>query len=414
MIDETVYTDETSRFYIDLKFQGGSWLRVAGTHGQQWWLQSLSHANMLGFGKLNFEKLKWLVIDIEAPDISDPGQIVCLHQKCADLATLLKQAKQGLPRMRIRLLDSRSAKWNVDGRSKRTFSIHRRRHYPRLKRAHRPYSPMTLDLHDSETYSLKEDNHEIKVLIAFLSLRNVRSVKIKKTEGLQYEDDSLKTSEMTLEQEEPFRTVRKHKDPWVDAHDQESMDKVFLALDLDLDLLPGPTANMMRLERFISWYADEIGSTSRYEKLYERIAKHKRRWGIISSSMMTRRLWSLYMRYALMRALNPASSKHRLSLPSSFRYKQSSTGLNLEPQPPDEKWDRDAWRRAWPDGIPPFDSEECSLAKAQGLDGIVSKDYEDAFEDKIVSWVSVDNWVDVNSMIYYMRRTSQWSTEDDW
>jgi hypothetical protein len=44
-------------------------------------------------------------------------------------------------------------------------------------------------------------------------------------------------------------------------------------LDIELDLLPGITANMMHLERFSSWYTDGLGSGSKYERGPERILK---------------------------------------------------------------------------------------------------------------------------------------------
>jgi hypothetical protein len=52
------------------------------------------------------------------------------------------------------------------------------------------------------------------------------------------------------------------------------LDKVFHHLGAALDYVPGLTANMMRLERFSSWYDNEIYGKSKYLDELERIYKN--------------------------------------------------------------------------------------------------------------------------------------------
>jgi hypothetical protein len=52
------------------------------------------------------------------------------------------------------------------------------------------------------------------------------------------------------------------------------LDNVFHHLDAALDFVPGLTANVMRLERFSSWYDNEIYGKSKYLDEMERIYKN--------------------------------------------------------------------------------------------------------------------------------------------
>ncbi|KAI4278617.1 MAG: hypothetical protein L6R38_005211 [Xanthoria sp. 2 TBL-2021] len=52
----------------------------------------------------------------------------------------------------------------------------------------------------------------------------------------------------------------------------------------------------------------------------------------------------------------------------------------------DDEWDQDAWREAWPLGIPAFDSAEFSVAYSQGCDYGISKRVE-KYEFRLKRWL---------------------------
>ncbi|KAI4278616.1 MAG: hypothetical protein L6R38_005210 [Xanthoria sp. 2 TBL-2021] len=295
-----IYTEATQAFYnvqilqfhISPEYQYKSWLTLESnfvTDGSPRLLilQDLNHTLQQGFDKLPFEKLKKIQINIGAPDAADPGQAICLHKKCVDLAALLEHAKHGLPDIEINLVDTSSAKWSSDDKPQRSVSIDPTRHFPyyefdgkgpcrtslfwtRFHPENKPSRSLELDPWKSETRNNYEDN-EI-VLYAFCHLRNARSAKVSGPE--QPADYCFNRNvARNLEEEEPFGTYPEPGDVWGDQCIQEDRDKLFMHLDLDLDLLPGPTADMMRLDRFSSWYSSTFGGESKYEKEYERIIK---------------------------------------------------------------------------------------------------------------------------------------------
>lgn len=53
-----------------------------------------------------------------------------------------------------------------------------------------------------------------------------------------------------------------------------------------------------------------------------------------------------------------------------------------------EEWDRDTWHNGcYLSGIPPFDSDDFLLKLWTGLNGAVSLEYEQDFNDKLMQWV---------------------------
>jgi hypothetical protein len=66
--------------------------------------------------------------------------------------------------------------------------------------------------------------------------------------------------------DKPFGLLRA-EEGWSNYSTQKSLDTNFLRFDNALDDLPGPTARMLRLERFSSWFEDGLRSESKY--LYE-------------------------------------------------------------------------------------------------------------------------------------------------
>jgi len=88
---------------------------------------------------------------------------------------------------------------------------------------------------------------------------------------------------------------------WSDNSTQKSLDRNFLQFDNALDDLPGPTARMLRLERFSSWFEDGLHSKSKYLDELER-AYHSN----YCSSVNT--LLSIYNNCSMAMAFNPLSA----------------------------------------------------------------------------------------------------------
>ncbi|KAL8881613.1 MAG: hypothetical protein Q9198_001216 [Flavoplaca austrocitrina] len=408
------YNIQTLHFHISPEYQYKSWLSLESNFDAEWpprlrVLESLDHALQQGLHQLPFEKLKKIKINIAAPDTADPGQLICLYKKCVDLAALLEHAKHGLPDMEINLLDSAFAKWSSGNNRQPSISIDPERHFPyyEFDWKRRPWIPMTssswVDYRPIELmcYNLeldpynREDPNDISddqiVLYAFLRLRNARSARVSGPEQPENDCFFLENVATTLEQVEPFGSCPDPDDFWGDESLQEESDKLFLQMDLDLDLLHGPTANMMRLDRFSSWFPKTFGIESRYERDHERIIKT---W--TDYALSSRRLWSLFRRYVRMRALNPMSKKRQYSRPGLVKRVDSGQPGNMDDvdvsadESADDGWDQDAWHEAWPLGISAFDTAECSRAYREGHDESRST-HRDTFDKRIRGWLEGDD-----------------------
>jgi hypothetical protein len=180
-------------------------------------------------------------------------------------------------------------------------------------------------------------------------------------------------------------------DPWNDKNLQGDQDQIFMDLDIELDLLPGITANMMRLERFSAWYTDGLGSESKYQRELERISKTRS-----TSSYNYNKPKYIRMRYATMLSFNPGSLFHRYEASKSWDMTTrlfASTNVRTIQEAFDlgsikEEWDRDKWHNGcYRSDIPPFDSEEVLIKLWTGLNRDVSKKSEQEFNGKLMGWV---------------------------
>jgi hypothetical protein len=73
-----VYQNEVLRFYISPTYQYQSWLSIVTRRGAELHLRDLQDATLRGFSSLPYTKLKGIRVEVEAPDSTDPGQIICL------------------------------------------------------------------------------------------------------------------------------------------------------------------------------------------------------------------------------------------------------------------------------------------------------------------------------------------------
>lgn len=378
-----LYKDVVLRFQVFPEYQYRSWLTIESNTGTTWHLQDLDNAVSRGFGKLPYEKLKGIQVEIVAPCRFDPGQTVCLWKKCLDLAALLEQAERGLPNLEIHLKDSESAKWSVDGEPQMSVSIDRVKSYP-------PRDDIT-DRSNERTF-ITDADYQI-ALIPFHRLRNVQTAQVYLPEDMVSSNYAYNLG-ILLEEKEPFGTWLDADDPRNDPIIQAGQDRTLLDLDLELDLLPGITANMMRLERFISWYTDGLDSASKYESELQRI--------LTTRSCMPFRYDKtnhILYRYAAMRTFDPRSLSHRYKAPKSCSLLTSTvssvnatTHEAIASGAVKEGWDRDAWHSGrYPRGIPPFDQHAFYLELwTAGLNHDASVRYGQEFRDKVRGWEDDD------------------------
>ena len=168
-----------------------------------------------------------------------------------------------------------------------------------------------------------------------------------------------------------------------------------MGFDLDLDVLPGPTANWMRPDRFSCWYSDKFGGESKYEKEYIRLTST-----LTDDRAICRRKWSLYKRYGCLLAFNPIhpTCPYNSCKDSTFLTLMNDLFLSdgvktmkeaVELGSIEGKWIQDAWHKgsyAWPKGIPPFDSEECFSVLQSWRRGFVTQRLQESLEWILFHW----------------------------
>ena len=157
------------------------------------------------------------------------------------------------------------------------------------------------------------------------------------------------------------------REEWDDWGIQEDLDDLSVDLDLELDVLPGKTANMMRLHRFTTWYTPRLGSDYKYVEEYERIIKSHNRY-MVSEEALRRLNW----RYGAMRAFNSRISVHHSQIEGSEQI----------------LWDHNTWIEEYPSRILPFDTDAYFFELLEGSKILVSLGYESDFSQKLKSWVA--------------------------
>lgn len=255
-VSTLVYKDVSLRFQVLPEYQYQSWLTIECNAGKKWHLQNWNDALSRGFVKLPYEKLKGIQVEIFAPCRMDPGQIVCLWKKCLDLARLLEHSGRGLPNFEIHLKDSTGAKWFFDDKPQSSVAVDRSKRFPPRDKV--------IDRSNEQSH-IKDKDYKI-ALTPFCRHRNVKSAKIYLPEDMGFDKQFAYNMEKVLVQKEIFGHWLNVDDPWDDKSLQDNQDQMFMDLDIELDMLPGITANMMCLERFSSWYTDRSGSESKYER----------------------------------------------------------------------------------------------------------------------------------------------------
>lgn len=285
-ISHHIYPKEILTFKLSPIYDRKSWISVTSSFGTTM-LESSSHAKSLGFKDLPYHHLKGIEIQIEAPDPRDPGQLFNLWSKARSLVDLLLGERGRLPEVAIHLLATSSYSWFLDGNLQSSSIPHPRGDY-------------------------------IDAGVILLELCRIRNCKAEihvppALKGNATLDKYLEFFEFVIGLDKPFGTFF-HKEgdgTWADDATAECLDSNFVELHNALDELRGPTAAMMRLERFRDWYDDNcLGGASSYLGELERIlktsvgAEEEGGNGVVDDKV-ARIKW----RHRLMVAFNPLSAK---------------------------------------------------------------------------------------------------------
>jgi hypothetical protein len=277
-----IYPKEILTFKLSPIYDQKSWISVTSSFGTTM-LESSSHAKSIGFKDLPYHHLKGIEIQIEAPDPRDPGQLFNLWAKARSLVDLLLGERGRLPEVAIHLLATSPNSWFSNG-----------------------------DLQSSISHPLGDYIDAGVILLELCRIRNCKA-EIHLPPALKGNatlDKFLDFFRFVIGLDKPFGAFlhREGDGTWADDATAECLDSNFIELHNALDELRGPTAAMMRLERFRDWYDDNrLGGTSSYLDELERILKTS--VGEEEEGVIDDKVARIKWRHRLMVAFNPLSAK---------------------------------------------------------------------------------------------------------
>ena len=286
------------KFHISPLYEYKSWLSVDSRRGEIFPSRDI---------------IKEIKVQIEAPALEDPGQLICLLQKVEHFVDFLKKV-DGLPMLDIQLRDSRRSRGRWGGICQES----------ELEKKPAKKPQMTF-WHGSESNGDRcrcYEDHKL-VIELFSKLRGVSKASIG-VEGLAGTFNTDKMEETRKFEERPEHKLILRR-----------IERRYARLDEFLDTLQGQTASMLRLDRFSEsgWYE--------YRDRMQRIVRLPSDAILddIDMRMLTRRLDS---QYVLMLAFNPLSAK--MQVLRFQQYRLYNNGEDDEPlYPLSEKWNTAVW-----------------------------------------------------------------------
>ncbi len=319
------YNDDTIDISVRPEYQYKSWIKAKNTKGVQWDLEDLPDAISRGFCDLPWLNLN-VHIWIWAPHKKDSGEIICLYKKVRVLVEILKGPKEFLS-LWVVFAHTGNTSWFDDSKPQRSIKNNA----------------------DSLSWEVaipgaKWDYQFIFPL--FLQIRNVKMARMYSTERFEGKRENLMMVKAFMEAERfkmkttPYRSRAergRHHGKRIEQH----LDLLFIMVELILDLLRSKTANMLRLDRFSSWYTDKLHGNSPYENELKRL---------LTNTVEEHR--AVNERYRIMRAHNPLSLAYRTAFPHTCRSIERPEDIDAR------GWNRDAWHRVYRRGIPPLNSKK--------------------------------------------------------
>jgi hypothetical protein len=321
------YNDNTIAITVRPEYRYKSWIRARNTKGVQWDLEDLPDAISRGFCDLPWHNLN-VIIWIWAPHRKFSAQIICLYKKVRALVEILRRAK-GFLSLWVVFSHLKNTSWFDDAQPQCSIE-----------------NKADLLQYEGELRGAKWDYEFIFPL--FLQIRNVKMARMCCTEMFEGKREnrtmngSFRNSERIMRKTTPYGS-RAEKDRYYGRRIEEHLDLLFMMVERILDNLPSKTANMLRLERFSSWYTDKLHGNSPYENELKRL--------LLGGVRGHDTLIEMNNRYRIMRAHNPLSLAYRSAFPKTF---DSTKHPDIDAR----GWNRDAWHYVYRRGIPPLDGKE--------------------------------------------------------
>jgi hypothetical protein len=116
-----------------------------------------------------------------------------------------------------------------------------------------------------------------------------------------------------------------------------------MMVERTVDVLPSKTANMLRLDRFSTWYTDKLHGNSPYENELKKL--------LLGDVERHDTVQTMHDRYRIMRVHNPLSLAYRSAFLETF---DSIKYPDIDAR----GWNQDAWHCVYKHGIPPLNSKE--------------------------------------------------------
>ncbi|KAL1961880.1 hypothetical protein VTN77DRAFT_960 [Rasamsonia byssochlamydoides] len=264
-------------FEVSPVYRRGWWIDFYDSwHRSRWTFHDGDDAKARGFLGLPYAEMKIEIhILLLAPDPKDPGQLTCLWQKVNELIRFL-QEMDSIGCLTIRLEDTETTAWLDRDKGKPTVSIHEP--HDRRLWVDKPYYPNT----DFEV-----------VLLPFHCLDNIKEIEIYASDEfeempagsfLTFHDSLVSIAAQIWRKSDYYpRYSSTTTDEDRDAN-QRDVDEfrcryVTRLLDWKLNRLGGNTADMLRLERFSRWFAENcVGGYADYEEKKTRAIRRCDPW----------------------------------------------------------------------------------------------------------------------------------------
>ncbi|KAE8444791.1 hypothetical protein EG329_014251 [Mollisiaceae sp. DMI_Dod_QoI] len=318
------YNDNTISISVRPEYRYKSWIKARNTKGVQWDLEDLPDAISRGFCDLPWHNLN-VQIWIWAPSKKARAQILCLYRKVRALVEIPKEAK-GFLSLWMVFAHTKHTSWFDDGQPQ--CSIENKVDYLPWGR---------------EISGAKWDYEFIYPL--FLQIRNVKMARMYSTELFDVERKTLQGFLKAQTVMSKTITYGSQAEPilYFGKRIEEHLDLLFMMVECILDRLPTKTANMLRLDRFSSWYTDKLHGNSPYENELKKL--------LLGDVKGHDTLRTMNYRYRIMRAHNPLSLAYRTAFPWTF-------DATLHPDVDARGWNQDAWHSVYIRGIPPLNGKK--------------------------------------------------------
>ncbi|PWY93019.1 hypothetical protein BO94DRAFT_460778 [Aspergillus sclerotioniger CBS 115572] len=267
--NKAIFNDIAGRLYDTLQIHispsyADSWLQLQCNR-----LRVSRHLSKLELKKKfdKFQDLPWgslkLVVYVYAPDPNDPGQIILLWQRLQDLVLILRYAGSQPSQITVRLKTHHNHPWEQEGTINESIKY--------------PGDTLPDFLIAFLPFCRLDGVHDVQVTTDSCTLHESPSWALL-TRCCNYIINDQEKEDNGLEFTIPIPAFSNIKALRIDTG---------FFLDTHLDTIPGPTANMLRRDRFAEWftsgsfYGDEFSATLReHPYIIPMHDPHLRQWWI--------------------------------------------------------------------------------------------------------------------------------------